>query len=377
MLPIILFIFKLIGFILLVILGLLLLILLTVLLIPVRYHVAIEHGDKFHMEGGAAWLLHFVNAGFSYIEGKLHIKIKIMWFTLFDNLNPKKQKSKKNMRRPNGKKISSGKKRSSKKKKAPIIKQREGSAQKVKPTPNITAGSEISNEGKSAEEAKLRLKEATFKQKEIIRTSKEINEKSEHYFGESNNTDVTFQSTGENNGEDEGPEDTVKKQEKKSVFYRIYFKIINLKDRIIAFFTGLKDKIREWYDNAVNMKQKIRLLSDFIKNEYNKEGFQITFNSLKKLIKHILPTKLESRIEFGTGDPCSTGQALGAMGFLYSFYGDKIEIVPDFVNKKFEGKHYAKGRIRLLTILIIVIRLILDKRFKTLKNNFQLLKEAL
>jgi hypothetical protein len=65
------------------------------------------------------------------------------------------------------------------------------------------------------------------------------------------------------------------------------------------------------------------------------------------------------------------------MGILYGFYGDRVVIIPDFENKVFEGKHYARGRIRLITLLIIVIKLISDKRFKRLKSNFLILKEAL
>jgi hypothetical protein len=154
-------------------------------------------------------------------------------------------------------------------------------------------------------------------------------------------------------------------------------KIKKLVEKLVTFFRGLKIKILKLYETAVNIKHKKDLITSFIKDELNREGFRITYSSLKRLFKHILPTKLKSSIIFGTGDPCSTGQALGAMSILYSFYGDKVQITPDFENKRLEGKHYARGRIRLITILIIVIKLILDKRFQQLKSNFLILKEAL
>jgi Protein of unknown function (DUF2953). len=380
----------------------------------------IEHGEKFYMEGNAAWLLHFINAGFSHIEGKLHIQVKVLCFTLFDNLKPKQIKVRRK-KISKKEKASIKKKKAYKKKKAQIAKTQGNTDKNSKAVRNKTANTEVSKERRSAEEAKIRLKETTSRQKELadkklspeemnsmgkegyspgetnkrretIQSQKEDNSENKTAYSqmEKNRRSDTIQLLKENNNKEKvgySPEDDNSNGDTKqsemenegniSIFRRIYLKIIHMKEKIVAFFIGLKDKIIKWYDNAVNIKQKINLVSAFITDELNREGFQITFLSLKKLLKHILPTKLNSRIEFGTGDPCSTGQALGAMGILYSFYGDKIVGVPDFENKKFEGKHYAKGRIRLITILIIVIRLIVDKRFKILKSNFQILKEAL
>jgi hypothetical protein len=173
-------------------------------------------------------------------------------------------------------------------------------------------------------------------------------------------------------------EETKKSEESRRFsFKKIWDKIKTIKERIVTFFQGIKGKIKSWIESYTNIRRKIELISDFIKNEINREAFRITYSSLKKLLKHILPTKLESNLIFGTGDPCTTGQALGAFSLLYSFYGDKIKITPDFENQRFEGKHYARGRIRLVTILIIVIKLILDKRFKQFTSNFKTLKEAL
>jgi vacuolar-type H+-ATPase subunit I/STV1 len=164
---------------------------------------------------------------------------------------------------------------------------------------------------------------------------------------------------------------------KESLLRKLIRKCKYFIDKMTAFFKGIKSKIIKWIETIQNVKNKVNMISDFIHEEINREGLKVTLNSLKKLLKHIKPTKLRSRIIFGTGDPCSTGQALGVLGFLYSFYGDNIQIIPDFENERLEGKHYARGRIRLVTILIIVIKLILNKKFKQLKSNFQILREAL
>jgi hypothetical protein len=323
----------------LVILGLFLLILLTVLLVPVRYTVAVTHGEELRLEGGAGWLLHLFGVKFSYIEEKFHIRIRALCFVLYDNRKPGHPKIKKKRQRA-------------------TVKRKKSSGRRTKVT---SKRKETASDRSGQTEI---LQADTGKPKLQVSHEAEINENKRIVSdSDTRNADSSF-------------EEELRK-EKESVFQRIYHKIIRLKEKIIALFQRIKSKIIKWFDTAVNIKQKVSLISDFVKDEYNKEGFSITFESLKKLLKHMMPTKLESRIVFGTGDPCTTGQALGFLGTLYSFYGAKVQIIPDFENKILEGKHYAKGRIRLITVLIIVVKLLLDKRFKQLKSNFDILKEAL
>ena len=59
------------------------------------------------------------------------------------------------------------------------------------------------------------------------------------------------------------------------------------------------------------------------------------------------------------------------LSILYSLYGDHIEIRADFEQKIIEGRLDVKGRIRLVRLIIIVIKLISNKRFKELNNNFK------
>jgi hypothetical protein len=358
LLHIVLLVLKIIGIILLVLIGLLLSVLLIVLLVPVRYRVAVSHGEKLTVEGGISWLLHIIGARVSYLEGELHIRIRVLWITLYDNLKPPKSGSKRIKQRAAVKDRKKGTKKASKKgtKKVP-----EGQIKAAKQmdtaSGNSTGKASISGDSARPEAiSKPEIRKEIHKSEDRERPQVE---------------EVSVLSLPE------AAEKIGQEQKKVNVFCRIINKIKAVKDRITAFLNNMKNRIAGWFETFANVRHKFNLIRDFIRDEYNKEGFHITYSSLKRLLKHILPTKLKSRLVFGTGDPCSTGQALGAMGILYSFYGDKIVIVPDFENKRFEGEHFARGRIRLITVLIIVIKLILDKRFKQLRSNFQILKEAL
>jgi hypothetical protein len=169
-------------------------------------------------------------------------------------------------------------------------------------------------------------------------------------------------------------------KENKGVFKKI--------KRIYLKFKGILKKIKEVLlsikNTIINIKSKIINISDiwhkikvFLRDEINNAGLKHTFSSLLKILKHIRPTKLRAIIEFGTGDPCSTGQALGAFAVLYGYYGEAITIIPNFETAILEGTIFCRGRIRLFTLLIICIKLILDKNFRQLIKNFKAFKEEL
>ena len=351
MLHIILMIIKIIGMVLLILLGILLLIILSVLLIPIRYSLSVEHGDdNFFLEGKVSWLLHVIHASFVWKDDEeQHLRIRIFGLIIYDNLRQKKTKIKK------GRKLSF-----IKRKKANNLK-----GTKSEQTIKKSVSKVEHNEPDHISEDKVE-KEATVITKhsnDEVTIEKKITIKTESNNGQEN---VDYKNSAK---EDE--------EEKLPFIQRILYRLRSIKEKVKAFFTGIKNKAIKIYETIVNINHKKDLIMDFLRDDINKEGFKLTYYSLKKLLKHVLPTKLQSRIAFGTGDPCSTGQALGVMGFLYSLYGDKVQIIPDFENQRLEGTHYARGRIRLVTILIIVIKLMIDKRFKELRRNVKILKEAL
>ena len=329
MLHVILLILKILGILLLAIVGLLLVILVTVLLVPIRYSIQAEHGeDLLKLDAKASWLLHVLRTRISHTRGIFHMRVKILWFTLYDNLEPKKPKAERKR------------------------------VEKVKVRKKVE-----SNGNRNNDEMVWAQKPVKALPETVQQLTEDLQIKKDHQIKDATpaqdiESDTFFQRL-------------------LSRIKGIFATILNLKERIKNFFHELKCRLIRLFETATDIKHKFVLVLDFIRDELNKKGFQITFVSLKKILKHILPRKLKSRIVFGTGDPCSTGQALGVMSILYSFYGDNIQIVPDFENVIFEGKHYARGRIRLVTLLIIVIKLILDKRFKQLTKNFKILKEAL
>ncbi len=387
MLLVILLILKIIGILLLAVLGLLLLAILIILFDPVSYRIRAEHGHElFTLEGKVNWLFRLVRARVSYMDGVFHIFIKVLWFTIYDNLQPREPRAgklKKEVKQGKAKKNAKGEKKS------PGVRNRKTEQNETShKEPDITNEKrDTINEKELISDKKSMLVEKEAG-KEIVKdagkdTGKEIgqetgNDTVNELVTEKEKT-LRVEADSEEKLEIERNLDMEGSGEEKkgSIFKRILAKIKEIKDKIIAFIRNFIERIKTILESVRNIRSKLDLVLDFIRLEINKEGFKVTFKSLKKILKHMLPKELRSTVRFGTGDPCSTGQALGALGILYSFYGDKIQITPDFEEKVLEGRHYARGRIRLITILIIVIKLLLDKRFKQLTKNIVILKEAL
>lgn len=354
------FFLKLIGILLLAMLALLLLIIITVLVVPIRYTVRLEHGDFLYADLKVNWLLHLINARISYKDEKLRIRLCLFFFTLYDSLRPKRDAKSRQADKPD---LPAGREKSENKYRFAVKKA------KQKDTGfNLNEGNRKMADSEHDREKSSDITGIDTQKEAIISDSN--NEKTAYP------ADKKMIRKEEHEGQAYGKSDAAF-EEDKSIFLRIKKKIISLIEKIKAFFIALWNKLAKIFETASDVRAKIKLVTDFLQDTQNREGIRLTFAESKKILKHILPGKLKSTIKFGTGDPCSTGQALGAFSILYSFYGDNISITPDFENKVFEGKHYARGRISLITILLIIIRLIRDKRFKSLKRNFLLLKEAL
>lgn len=172
---------------------------------------------------------------------------------------------------------------------------------------------------------------------------------------------------------------TKKEQVKKSPIKDKLLKILN---KIKSFLGFLKSGILKIYNFLLGIeldekkqKNKTIIIISFLKD--NKLGIKKIIASLKKLLKHIKPKKFNGSIEFGTGDPSQTGQILGVASIFYTKYGRNVKIIPIFDKKVLSGNVFLKGRIRLLTVAIIVLGLIVNEDFKSLLNNFNDLKEEL
>lgn len=354
MLHIILFIIKTIGIILISILGILVFLLLIVLVVPIRYQVEARKYEDIQGYVKVRWILSILYFRLKYEKEKFKYQIRIFGFIIKDSEKPKIIKIKK-------KKL--GKVKKQKKKHNKDISRKKNNLKVIKKS------SVEQNESKALRtNERLGMKDDEAKAK--IDTENHIQDKS-------------IQSIGKNHIEDN--QKTPCLEDKKITLWEklrnkihIFFqKIKGIIDKIRNFFKKLKIKFIELNLTRETLVRRFNLVKTFFTEDVNKKGIKKIWFSIKKVSRHIYPKKIKAKVHFGTGDPSSTGQVLGIISMTYHLYQKSVQIVPDFNQEILEGNLYAKGRIRLFTLLIICIKLLVDKNFKQLLTSFKELKEEL
>lgn len=93
---------------------------------------------------------------------------------------------------------------------------------------------------------------------------------------------------------------------------------------------------------------------------------------LMQCIRIICPKKMEGFIEFGTGEPASTGQILGLVSVFYFAYFQNIKLYPNFEEKTLLADLFLKGHFTNVKLLGCMLRLFRNRRvtrlFGTIKN---------
>lgn len=117
-------------------------------------------------------------------------------------------------------------------------------------------------------------------------------------------------------------------------------------------------------DTIKNIKNEISFYKELWKRPEGKAALLKVLSQLKYLWEKAGPSKMQGHVIFGTGDPAVTGQLLGVFGMIYGALPKEVSIIPDFEEERYEGTIHIKGKLKLIHVLLIVIRLLSDRNFK-------------
>lgn len=319
MLHVLLLILKILGILLLVILGIILAVILLVLLVPIRYQGDVSFDEK--PRGGVliSWLLHFVTIRVNY-DGSVKTLVKILWFRLFDKtLWPSEEN--------------------------------EGLEKAEEPTVESEVdepfGDVVSGDAKD-EDKVVRATEVQIPEKVGGSTAtgqsagaEGKNDQKKAVTAERENANAGAESTA-NAGKNEknAPEEEKSPEEKTS-----------------PAFEAIAEKIH-----------KVRA---FLDKEENRDAIRLLKKQIFKLIRHVMPKKIRGRVRFGFDDPSTTGQILTYISPFYGLYAESVTVEPVFDERVMEGEIHLKGRIRLGSLIWIVVRVFLNKNFRNLLKTWR------
>nr|WP_288829435.1 DUF2953 domain-containing protein [uncultured Clostridium sp.] len=148
-----------------------------------------------------------------------------------------------------------------------------------------------------------------------------------------------------------------------ALFRKLKKKLIHILERIKYLYNRICDTLR-------NMKEKKDEIQTFLSNSENQKTAKLLYRQGKRLVRHIFPIKGHGNVTFGFEDPGLTGQALMAASLLYPFFHKYWDLYPVFDRSVFTAEGTFRGRIRLGTVLMIALRMLLDKNFRTLLKRW-------
>ena len=136
--------------------------------------------------------------------------------------------------------------------------------------------------------------------------------------------------------------------------------------RLEKLAKGLRGRISRAGAKIRSALEKKDQIMAFLRDEENRRTFRLVKKQLVKVVRHVMPVRLEGEVTFGFDDPYRTGQLLSAAALLYPVYRDRIRITPVFDREVLEGELKLEGRIRLAVLLGAAVRLGMDRNFRKL-----------
>ncbi len=317
MIQIFLLILKIIGITILAILGLILLVLALVLFVPVFYKVRIIHNpQETKITGKVSFLWPAIVVIVQYFK-KLSYKVKLFGISLLDSEKPKKEKTPKKK-----------KEKKQKKKKA----------------------------GKSSDAKDTLPEEEIFAPLENPGTLPKAEPEDEASFENVAEESESFEETTEKPTQD--------KEKKPGLFAKIKAKIQKLRETISKTIAKIK--------KLIHQKEEVQRI---LGKPETKTAMKFVWSRLGRLLKHILPRRIKGYLAYGADNPATTGQVLGILSVLYARTGQLLEIRPNFTEKQLECDVLIKGRIQVFTLLVIAVKVALNKELRQVIKEFKGIKE--
>lgn len=143
--------------------------------------------------------------------------------------------------------------------------------------------------------------------------------------------------------------------------------------RFMEKIKSIPSKIRKIRLTIKRTCVKIEWWKRFFSNPRIKEAISLCWKDIKKLIRHILPIKVEGNVTFGFEDPSITGRIVALLGMTIPFHKNCIQIMPLFQTDRniLEGTIKMKGRIYGVVLVKTAAEIYFNKNVKYMINRWK------
>ena len=126
------------------------------------------------------------------------------------------------------------------------------------------------------------------------------------------------------------------------------------------------NKLKSVQEKTGSAKEKINNGIAVFRFLREQELIPAVWTKLKTFLLHIRPRVLQGHLQFGLSDPANTGQVLGGIAMIPFLYQTELQIKPDFEADEnyIKGQLYTRGHICCIHLVVLLIRLLLDKKLR-------------
>lgn len=177
----------------------------------------------------------------------------------------------------------------------------------------------------------------------------------------------------EETGKSKVQEETDKEKTEEISEKKLEKKKPGLLKRFVEKIKNIPSKIRKIRLTIKRTCVKIEWWKRFFSNPRIKEAISFCWKDIKKLIRHILPIKVEGNVTFGFEDPSITGRIVALLGITIPFHKNCIQIMPLFQTDRniLEGTIKMKGRIYGVVLVKTAAEIYFNKNVKYMINRWK------
>ena len=130
-------------------------------------------------------------------------------------------------------------------------------------------------------------------------------------------------------------------------------------------------KYRNLCDKIGELRSRIKHYYELYNDESTGKALRLAWNELMRLLRALKPRRYSIDLLYGFDDPALTGEITGILSAVFLSSGKRVSLRPDFDRSIMDGELFFKGRIRIITLVIILWKLYFNKDFRKLYREFR------
>jgi hypothetical protein len=158
---------------------------------------------------------------------------------------------------------------------------------------------------------------------------------------------------------------------------RFWNKCCAFLERLRKLPERISEAIRDKERTYKRLQKKINWWKRFLNHPRFRAAATLLWDCIRRILRHVAPTKVTGHVTFGCEDPSITGGILAVLGITIPFHKNRIKVTPLFdAGNQLRGEIQMKGRIYGIVFVVTFFRLYFNKNIKYVIYRWKKKKEG-